>query len=279
MRLLPGGPFDEEVVLPPETKTVLLEKYQLHKPIGYQYTHYMSQLIQGNLGESYKYRDKKVSQLIIDSLPTTLALGFMSLVLSFAIGIVLGVLSLGKNNVWGEKIIPIFLNGGSSLPSFLSAPILILIFSFYFNIFPPALWSGPEYYVLPVLALSLRPLCLIGRLVRTSGLDNIQSDFVRTALAKGVSEKTILFKHILRNSLMPLLSISGSIIAQVLSGSFIIEQIFAIPGISHHLIESVSNRDYPVLMGLSLIYVFILVLANFISDILALIVDPRLRPQ
>jgi ABC-type dipeptide/oligopeptide/nickel transport system permease component len=166
---------------------------------------------------------------------------------------------------------------GVALPSFLVAPILILIFSYWANILPPALWEGPEYYILPVITLGIRPAAIIARLTRSSVLDVIHSDYIRTARAKGVDHKMVLFKHVLRNSLLPVITVAGPLIATTLSGAFVIELIFAVPGAGKHFVESVTNRDYPVILGATIVFATLLVLANLVVDLLYTIVDPRIR--
>ena len=155
--------------------------------------------------------------------------------------------------------------------------VLILIFSFWLDLLPPALWQGPAYYILPVVTLSLRPLATVARLVRASCIEVLNNDFVRTARAKGLSSRKIFFKHVLRNSLISVLSIAGPLIAGLLSGSFVVEMIFAVPGLGRHLIESVSNRDYPFVLGLTILYSAVLIVSNLISDLLLSRVDPRIR--
>ncbi|NJL25015.1 MAG: ABC transporter permease [Calothrix sp. SM1_5_4] len=166
---------------------------------------------------------------------------------------------------------------GVSLPSFLMAPIFILIFAKYLGWFEPALWEGPSYYVIPMIVLGIRPAAVIARLTRASVLEVIHSDYIRTAKAKGLDSRKILFKHVLRNSLIPVLTLSGPLAAAILTGSFVIEQIFAIPGIAKHLVSSVTNRDYPLILGTTLVFSVILVVANLVTDLLMAVVDPRVK--
>lgn len=276
LRILPGGPFDEEQALAPELKKMVEAKYHLDQPVFTQYFSYLGNVVKGDLGESYRLTGKKVTEILADTLPATFLLGLLSLLVSYIFGIALAMTSLGPGRVWWGRFVQFFANAGSSMPTFLAGPLLIMIFSFWLDWLPPALWDGPSYYILPVLALSLRPMSLIIRLIRSAGLESIQTDYVRTAQAKGVSEKTILFKHVLRNSLIPLISISGSIFAQILSGGFLVEEIFAVPGVSRHFIESVSNRDYSLVMGLTLVYACMLIGFNVLFDFIASLIDPRI---
>ncbi len=278
LRSLPGGPFDDEVVLAPEIKAQVENHYHLRDPLLTQYASYMGGLFTGDLGESYRFQEVKVSSILRDTLPATFALGGMAFLLSYFIGIFLGILAAGRS-VFISQIILGFSQIGSSVPTFLAAPILISIFSFYFDLLPPALWNGSTYWILPVVALSLRPLSLIIRLVRTSAVENLQTDYIKSARAKGLTENHVLYKHVLKNSLIPLLSISGSLLAQILSGSFIVEQIFAVPGVAKHFVESVGNRDYSLLIGLTLVYSILLVAGNMFFDILAAVIDPRISVE
>lgn len=277
LRLLPGGPFDQEKALPPEVKANIEAKYRLNEPLLNQYYYYMTGLLQGDLGESYKYLGRSSGQIIAETLPSSFQLGCFAMVLSFLIGIPAGVLAAARHNTWADSATMFLAISGVSLPSFLVAPILILIFCFGLNWFPPAFWEGPEYYVLPVVVLGLRPAAVIARLTRASVLEVISSDYIRTARAKGLNEKTVLFKHVLKNSLIPVLTFSGPLAAGVLSGSFIIEIIFAIPGMGKHLVQSVTNRDYPLILGTTLVFSAMLVIANLVVDILYSYFDPRIK--
>lgn len=279
LRVLPGGPFDQEKVLPPEVKANIEAKYHLDKPLYYQYWAYISGVATGDLGESYKYIGRNISEIVVETLPVSIQLGAYAMILAFLIGIPAGVISASKHNTWMDSLTMAAAISGVALPSFLVAPILILIFSFGLGWFEPALWEGPTYYVLPVIVLGTRPAAVIARLTRASVLEVIRSDYIRTARAKGLSEKKILFKHVLKNSLIPVLTFSGPLTAGVITGSFIIEQIFAVPGIAKHLILSVSNRDYPLILGTTLVFSFALVLANLVVDLLYSYFDPRINLQ
>lgn len=277
LRLLPGGPFDTEKALPPQVKANIEAKYHLNEPLHMQYYYFMSGLLRGDLGESYKYLGRSATDIIMETLPNSFQLGCFALVVSFLIGIPAGVIAASRHNTWLDAFMMMGSISGVSLPSFLVAPIVILIFCFGFDWFPPAFWDGPEYYILPVLTLGVRPAAVIARLTRASVLEVINSDYIRTARAKGLNERTVLFKHVLKNSLIPVLTFSGPLAAGILSGSFIIEIIFAIPGMGKHLVQSVSNRDYPLILGTALVFSFMLVVANLIVDLLYSYFDPRIK--
>lgn len=283
LRFLPGGPFDAEKALPPEIKANIEAKYGLNKPIIEQYLDYLTGLARGDLGESYKYIGRPVAEIIGESLPVSFQLGVYSMLLAFILGIPIGVFAASKHNSAIDNALMVFSISGVALPSFIVGPLLIMVFSFGipFSIFtgllPPALWESPVYYILPVVTLGLRPAAIIARMTRSSMLDVIQADFVRTARAKGLAWHIVLYKHILKNSLIPVLTISGPLVAGVLSGSFIVEIVFGIPGMGKHLVQSVTNRDYPLILGLTLVFSTMLVIANLIVDLLYTVVDPRIK--
>lgn len=283
LRFLPGGPFDAEKALPPEIKANIEAKYGLNKPLLEQYMTYIVGTVKGDLGESYKYIGRPVSNIIAETLPISFQLGFYSLLLAFALGIPLGVFAASKHNSWLDNGLMIFAISGVALPSFIVGPLLVIVFCFgipysgFEGLLPPALWDSPIHYILPVLTLGLRPAAIISRMTRSSMLDFIQADFVRTAKAKGVAEQVVLYKHVLKNSLIPVLTISGPLVAGVLSGSFIIEIVFGIPGMGKHLVQSVTNRDYPLILGMTLVFSAMLVVANLIVDLLYTVVDPRIK--
>ena len=278
LRLMPGGPFDEEKVLLPEIKANIEAKYGLDKSLPEQYFSYISGLLKGDLGYSYKFEGRPVSEIIAQTLPNTYRLGMFSLFLAFLIGIPAGVIAASKHNTWVDNLTMATAISGVSLPSFVWAPILIIIFSLKLGWLPPtSMWDSPSYYILPILVLGTRPAAGIARLTRASVLDVISSDYIRTAKSKGLSQSVILFKHVLKNSLIPVLTYSGPLVAGVLSGSFIIEFIFEVPGMGKFLIESVTNRDYPVILALTLLFSTLLVLSNLIVDLMYSYFDPRIK--
>lgn len=279
LRFLPGGPFDSDKALPPEVLANIEAKYHLDKTLGEQYFIYMGDLLTGNLGESYKYIGRGVTDIIAESLPNSLKLGAYAILLSFIVGLPLGVLAASRHNTIWDTSAMFMAISGVALPSFIVGPILVYVFAYSLDLLPPALWESPIYYILPVVTLGLRPAAIIARLTRSSVLDVISSDFVRTARAKGLAQKVVLFKHVLRNSLIPVVTMSGPLVANVLSGSFIIEIIFAVPGMGKHFVQSVTNRDYPLVLGVTLLYAGLLVTANLLVDLLYAVIDPRMKMQ
>lgn len=277
LRVLPGGPFDQEKALPPDVKAAIERKYHLDQPPVVQYGLFMAGLLKGDLGESYKYIGRNITEILSESLPVSVELGIFSLLVAYIIGIPAGVLAARFHNRWLDHILMALSISGVSLPSFLVAPILILIFCFGLGWFEPALWEGPTFYILPTIVLGTRSAAVIARLTRASVLEVIRSDYIRTGRAKGLGEATLLFKHVLRNSLIPVLSFSGPLVAGIITGSFVVEQIFAIPGIGKHMVLSVSNRDYPLILGTTLVFSVLLVLCNLMVDLLYAYVDPRIK--
>ena len=277
LRTLPGGPFDEEKALPPEIKANIEAQYHLDRPLLYQYGFYLRGLLKGDLGESYKYIGRNISSIMAETLPISIQLGIYALILSYLIGIPFGVLAAARHNTILDRSLMVGAISGVSLPSFLVAPLLILFFCFHLDWFEAALWEGPSYYILPVLVLGTRPISFIARLTRASVLEVIRSDYVRTARAKGLHHMVVLYKHVLKNSFLPVLTFSGPLIAGILTGSFIVEHIFAIPGMAKHLVNSVTNRDYPLILGVTLIYSVVLIISNLIVDLLYTYFDPRIR--
>lgn len=277
MRVLPGGPFDSEKALPAEVLANLEQKYHLNDPLWKQYVDYIGGLLRGDLGMSYKYVSRGITEIIAESIPASIQLGVYALVVAYLLGIPAGVIAGWKHGTkldFGSMFVAI---SGVALPSFLIAPIFILVFAKWLGWFEPALWEGPAYYVMPAVILGIRPASVIARLTRASVLEVIHSDYIRTAKAKGLDSKKILFKHVLRNSLIPVLSFSGPMAAATLTGSFVIEAIFAVPGMAKHLVLSVTNRDYPLVLGATLVFSLMLVLANLITDLMTVVVDPRVK--
>lgn len=277
MRVVPGGPFDSDKALPPDIKANVEAKFGLNLPTHVQYLHYLNGLIHLDFGPSFKYMGRTVSEIIGDTLPTSMELGLYSLILAIGLGIPLGILSAYKQNSWVDFSSMFVAVAGISLPSYFVGAILIYVFSLRLNIFPPALWEEWGSKVLPTITLGTRPAALIARLTRAALLESIRSDYVRTARAKGLSERVVILKHALRNSLIPVITLIGPLAAYVVTGTFVIEYIYAIPGMGKYFIDGVTNRDYPLIMGVTMVYGFVLVFANLLVDVAYAIIDPRIR--
>lgn len=279
LRLAPGGPFDEDHVWPAEVKANIEKKYGLDQPLLVQFTRWIGDLAHGDLRDSFQYIGRPVNEMIAESLPVSLTLGFWSMLLAVAVGIPLGCLAAWRRGTWVDASAMFIAVAGISLPSYLVASLLILLFSFYLGWFPPALWEGASSMILPVVTLSVRPIAMIARLTRVSMLEALQSDYVRTAYAKGLSARRVVYKHALKNSLVPVLTILGPMVAMLVTGSFVVELVFQIPGLAKYFVQAVLNRDYPLVMGVTLVYGVILLGCNLAVDLLYAAVDPRIRVE
>ncbi len=279
LRLAPGGPFDTDRVWPPEIQANIQAKYGLNLRVSQQMGIWFKDLLHGDLHESFQYLGKPVSELISEAWPVSILLGTLALLVAVILGIPLGCLSAWKQGTWIDRVFMFVCFSGLSLPTYLLASLLILIFSLWLMWFPPALWEGPEFWVLPTLTLAARPLAILARLTRTTVIEVLRSDFIRTAYGKGLSPRTILFKHALKNSLIPVVSVLGPLAAQMVTGSFLVEIVFQIPGLGMHFVQSVLNRDYPLVMGLTLTYGVVLLTAHLLVDLSYSWIDPRIRVE
>ncbi|MBT5632399.1 MAG: ABC transporter permease [Nitrospina sp.] len=275
MHWVPGGPFDTDKILPPEIIANIEAKYHLDKPLPLQYLLYMKQLLQGDLGPSYKYLGRDVSDIIRDTFPVSFTLGLCAVLVVLGLGIPAGMISAYWKNSLLDRSVLLFAAMGISVPSFVLGAISVWIFSHHWHLLPPALWEGPRHMVLPAFALGAGFAGYIARLTRTTLLDVLDSDYIRTARAKGLKESTIMFKHALKNSIYPIVSVMGPLTAGLVTGSFVIEYIFSIPGMGRFFITAVTNRDYPLIMGVTLVYAVLIVIANTIVDMVYTWLDPR----
>ncbi len=277
LRALPGGPFDIEKKIPPQIRKNIEEKYRLDQPLWKQYAKYLEDLAHGDFGPSYKYIDRTVGDIIQETLPVSLKLGIVALLISITIGTTIGVISAVRSGGILDLFIASFATAFVSVPSFVIGAGLIYLLSVKLGWFPAALWGRPEHMVLPALTLASGPAAYLARLTRGSMLEVYGNPFVRTARAKGLSETKIVIKHILRNALIPIVTVLGPIAAYLVTGSFVVEYIFAIPGMGRFFVFAVSNRDYPLIMGITIVYTVILVIANLIVDIFYVVLDPRIK--
>ena len=275
MHCVPGGPFDSDKILPPEIIANIEAKYHLDEPIEVQYVLYLKQIMQGDLGPSYKYIGRDVSDILRDTFPVSFILGMCAVMVVLGFGIPAGVISAYWKNSLLDRSVLLFAAMGISVPSFVLGAVSIWIFSHHWHLLPPALWEGPKYMILPAFALGAGFAGYIARLTRTTVLDVLASDYIRTARAKGLSEFKILLKHVLKNSIYPIVSVMGPLTAGLVTGSFVIEFIFSIPGMGRFFITAVTNRAYPLIMGVTLVYAVLIVIANIVVDIVYGWLDPR----
>ena len=277
LRFAPGSPFDSDRVFPPQIQQNLNAKYGLDQPLLRQFGIWISDTLHGDLHESFQYLDEPVSRIIAQALPISLLMGTISLLLSVLTGIGLGAMAAQNPGGILDSSILLLTITWISLPSYLVASLLILVFSLSLAWLPPALLEDPSSWILPVLTLSTRPVALIARLTRSSVLEALQSDYIRTALAKGLSRRQVLLRHALANSLIPVVTLLGPLTANLITGSFVVEIVFQIPGLGKHFVSSVLNRDYPLVMGITLIYGIILIGCNLLVDLAYAWLDPRIR--
>ena len=277
VRALPGGPFDQEKPLPPEVVKNLEAYYGLDKSLGEQYVAFLANAARGDFGPSYASRGDTVGALILRHLPVSAELGLWALILAVALGIPLGVLAAYYHNTWVDFLATFLAVLGRSIPTIALAPLLILIFAQTLGWLPTARFDTPAHRVLPTLALGLGMAALIARLARSSMLQVIREDYIRTARAKGLGEFTVVFVHALRNAPIPVVTLLGPLLAVVVTGTFIVEVFFAVPGLGRYYITSIGTRDYPVIMGTSLLFGAVIMVMNALVDILYSWIDPRIR--
>ena len=277
MHAVPGGPWSREKRVPEATQQALNLKYGLDDPVPVQYVRWVTDLLQGNLGPSYKFRDRTVNDIVADGFWTTLQLGLMAFALSVIVGIPLGIIAALGHNRWPDYLSTGISIIGVATPSFILATLLILFFSVTLRWFPTGGWKGPETWVLPTIALAGFPIAVIARYTRASMLEVTRKDYVRTAHSKGLRDQAVVSRHMIRNALIPVVTILGPTLAFLVTGSFIIEQIFGIPGVGRFYIESIETRDYGLLMAMTMLYAFAVAFLNVVVDVLYAYIDPRIR--
>jgi oligopeptide transport system permease protein len=279
LRLAPGGPFDRERRLPPEVLANIEAKYRLDEPLFTQYRRYIGALVRGDLGPSYKYLDRTVNEVIADTLPTSALLGALALLFALATSLVAGLLAAYYRNSWIDRACMLLATAGISVPHFILGALLIWAVALQLGWLQAGRWDQPSSAILPTLTLSAAPAAYIAALFRSSLLETLGDDFIRTARAKGLTESAVLLRHAFRNSFIPVLTVMGPLMAALLTGSFVVEYVFALPGMGRYFITAVTDRDYPLIMGVTLVYTALLVTANLVVDLLYSYVDPRIRAQ
>ncbi len=277
MHQAPGGPFDAERQLPPAIERNIRAKYHLDKPWWQQYGIYLGQLCRGDLGPSFKYRDRTVNDIIAEAAPVSAALGLFAMSLATLVGVGLGVAAGARKNTSVDYATMSVAMVGISLPSFVLAMALLMVFGFWLRVLPVAGWGSPAHMILPGVTLAAGPTAYIARLMRSSMLEELGQDYIRTARAKGLSESAVVLRHALRNAILPVVSFLGPCAAAVLTGSVVVERIFAVPGLGTHFVNGALNRDYTLVMGLILLYSALLVVFNLIADLALVWLDPRIR--
>ena len=277
MNLIPGGPFLSEKAVTPATQAALEEKYGLNVSKPEQYINYMSGLLQGDLGVSLKQKGRTANDIIFSTFPVSARLGGISILVALVVGVSLGSVAAMCRGKWGDQLIMVVSTLGIAVPSFVVATTLMKVFGVELKWLPTMGLSTPIHYILPVFTLAFYPMAYITRLMRSSMLDALNQDYIRTARAKGVSKFKMLFKHALRNAIIPIITYAGPLLAFTVSGSFVVEKIYNIPGLGREFINCITGRDYPMVMSTTIFLATLLVLMNVVVDILYKIVDPRIK--
>lgn len=277
MHAIPGDPFTQEQAIPEEILNALYKHYGLDQSWQVQYVRYLKGLVTCDLGPSFKYQGRSVTEIISDGFPVSLALGMEALFLSIAFGITLGSISALNHLKWQDQFSMVFAVLGISVPSFILATFLQYFFSMKLDLLPVARWGSFAHTILPSLALAALPTAFIARMTRASMVEILQQDYIMTAKSKGLNSFQIMFYHVLRNSLLPIITYLGPLTTSILTGSFAVEKIFGIPGLGQWFVLSITNRDYTVIMGTTIFYSAILMFCVFIVDILYCFIDPRIQ--
>ncbi|HEY1763334.1 MAG TPA: ABC transporter permease [Opitutaceae bacterium] len=277
IRLVPGGPFTAEKAVTPEIKRNLEAYYGMNKPLYQQYLDYCGKLLHGDLGPSFKYPTRSVNEIIGEKLPVSIELGSLSLAIALGIGLPLGVFAAVWRNTWIDKVCSSVAVTGICIPTFVLGPLLSLIFAIWLGWFDASGWFGPNDWVLPSVTLGLAYAAYVARLTRAGMLEVLNQDYIRTARAKGASESRIVLRHALRGGLTPVVSFLGPAIAGIVTGSFVIETIFQIPGIGREFVNSAFNRDYTLVLGTVILYAAFLIVMNLLADIALVWLNPRLK--
>lgn len=280
IRIAPGGPFDSERALPEQVLKNIEAKYHLDEPVLIQYGRYLFDVVRGDLGPSYRYQDHDVNFYIFSSLPNSIILGVIALSIAVIFGISAGMLSAVRQNTWVDYTAMSIAVVGISVPLFVIGPVLQYVFALQLGWLPTSGWIdsdlGLKTLIMPAITLSLSYFANIGRLMRSSMLETLRSDYIRTAKAKGLKNSVILFKHTLKGALLPVVSYLGPAFAGIITGSVVVEQIFRVPGLGKFFVQSSFNRDYTLIMGVVIVYSVILIIMNFIVDIIYSYLDPRI---
>ncbi|KKD01324.1 oligopeptide ABC transporter permease OppB [Photobacterium halotolerans] len=279
MRFAPGNPFSSERPLPPEVMANIEAKYGLDKPVFEQYTTYLGNILQGDFGPSFKYKDFSVNELVQDALPVSAKIGFFAFVFALVMGVTVGTLAALKQNTWLDYLIMSTAMAGVVMPSFILAPVLIYIFSIHMQWLPAGGWQDGsiQFMLLPMLGMALLYVATFARITRGSMIETLNSNFIRTARAKGLSYPYIIIKHALKPALLPVVSYMGPAFVGIITGSVVIETIFGLPGIGKLFVNAAFNRDYSLVLGITILIGTLTILFNAIVDIVLAYIDPKIR--
>jgi ABC-type dipeptide/oligopeptide/nickel transport system permease component len=274
--IVPGTPFDGDKITP-EVRANLLKQYGLDRPLPEQYLRYLGHLLRGDLGVSVKITNESVGHIIAQRFPVSLQLGLAASVIIVVLGLSIGTLGALRHNTWMDYVSLVGALAGYSLPVFVLGLLLILLLSNYFHLLPVGGWGQPQQVIIPAFALAIGPASMVARLTRASMLEVINQDYIRTAKTKGLPKRTILARHAVRNGLLPVVTVLGAQISWLITGSFIVEYMFAIPGLGQMFVESAAGLDYPLIMGLTLFYAVVIASMNIVVDASYIFLDPRLK--
>ena len=277
MRAIPGGPFTDEKGIPPHIMAKIMERYRLNDPLYVQYGRYLWDVLRFDLGPSYRYEGMTVNKIIRDSFPVSLMVGSMALALALAVGIPAGIVSALRRGRWQDRSAMVLATLGITIPNFVIATTLVYLFAYRWGWVTVGFWEGLPTALLPAITLAGYPTAFISRLTRSSMLEVIQQDYIRTAHSKGLRERTVVYIHALRNAIIPVITYLGPLAAGILTGSFVVEQVFGVPGLGTFFVTSISNRDYTTIMGVTIFYSALLVFLNLVVDICLGFVDPRIK--
>lgn len=279
MHSIPGGPFDGDTLttMPKEVQKNLLEKFGLDKPLSEQYVIYMKNLAHGEMGVSVSYSPRTVESIIKRQVPVSATLGVTSLIITAVFGVLWGIIAALKQGKWQDNLMKILTTLGITIPGFVMCTLLIYVFAVKLRWLPAMGFESPKNLILPAIALSFGSIAYLSRLTRSSLLDVVRQDYVRTAKAKGITHNKVIFKHALKNGMLPVVTYLGPLVGTLLMGSFIVEKIFAIPGIGREMVAAISNRDYMMILGLTAFYSLVMIITYLVVDITYAFIDPRVK--
>jgi oligopeptide transport system permease protein len=277
MHLVPGGPWASEKQVAPGVEKQIELQYHLHEPAWQQYGRWVLDVARGDFGPSFKFPNTTINEMVAEGAPVTATLGVMAFVFSFAVGLTLGVVAAVGHNRWPDYVATFISMIGVATPSFVIGIVLVVVFSVWLDVLPPLGWKGPETWIMPILALSGYPIAQIARFTRTSMLEVTRQDYIRTAHSKGLMPRRVVTRHMLRNALIPVMTVAGPILAFMVTGSFIVEHFFGVPGIGRYYVQGIEQRDYGLIMAMTVIFATVVAVLNVVVDVLYGYVDPRIR--
>ncbi len=277
MRAIPGGPFTDEKAIPPFIMEKIMDRYRLNDPLYVQYGHYLWDVLHFDLGPSYRYEGMTVNQLIASGFPASLMVGSIAILLALVVGIPAGIVSALRRGRWQDRTAMVLATLGITIPNFVIATILVYFFAYRWGWVTVGFWEGLPTALLPAITLAGYPTAFISRLTRSSMLEILQQDYIRTAYSKGLRERAVVYVHALRNAIIPVVTYLGPLIAGILTGSFVVEQVFGVPGLGTFFVTSISNRDYTTIMGVTIFYSALLVSLNLVVDVCLGFIDPRIK--